>query len=119
MATKEGGKRRKKEPAYRYHGSPTDSSEAVSETRCVAQAKKFFYDWLDRERPWNKHKSAYKLMEAVVEKAADVFAGEWRPTVEQYNERERQLIDITTELDDHPKDYNGPCNCADCRYEGA
>ena len=82
----------------------------------TAQAKKSFYDYLDRERPWNKsgNQNMYTLMEEIVEKAALYFTGERKYSSQDMTKMEGMVIRLTENLSKHPDDYDGPCGCQEC-----
>lgn len=87
----------------------------------VAQARKFFHDWLDETRPWARCRDGgvYEMMEQIVDKAAAFFRNENRPTVEDVTRLQRSLLRFTADMSEHPGSYDGPCACAECRsYDG-
>jgi len=88
-------------------------------TVSIEAARKNFYDWLDRKRPWAQpeNKNVYRMMEEMVDAAAWCFRGDKRPTTEEVGELRRALCRFTRQLNEHPKDYDGPCMCAECRSQ--
>ena len=82
----------------------------------LAQARKYFHDWLDEQRPWaHPGVDVYEMMEQMVDAAARYFRGEVRPTTEQIRKLTEAIEYFSSTHDQHPVDYDGPCNCAECR----
>lgn len=82
----------------------------------VAQAKKFFHDWLDSTRPWAQpNVNCYEMMEEMVRRAASYFTDERQVSLDDVKKLESDLILVTEKLEEHPDGYVGPCQCAECR----
>lgn len=88
------------------------------------QAKKFFHDWLDRQRPWAQadvQENVYLMMERIVDAAAQAFAGIDPPDslAQRLRQREADLIALTDKMQHHPDSYHGPCCCDECKADAA
>ena len=87
--------------------------------KSVAQARKFFYDYLDNTRPWAKpNVNVYEMMEEMVNKATVYFTDERVASVEEVDKLTAYLERFTADLTEHPEGYAGPCQCAECLQNG-
>lgn len=81
----------------------------------IAQAKKLLYDFMDKRRPWASCNDVYSMMEEIVAYAAFAFRNEQIITPTTVKELENHLVRFTLPLKEHPKGYDGPCGCQECR----
>lgn len=85
----------------------------------IDQARKAFFDWLEKNRPWvTAGQDAYGMMAEIVDQAALAFRGDWRPSLQEWQEREAEVLKLTESMDEHPEGYEGPCLCGMCREAG-
>lgn len=89
-------------------------SRGASSTVSIPQARKILHDYLDGNRPWARCSDMYVVMEQIVDEAQAAFTGTRRPTNKEYEELEKSLLKITASLQEHPENYEGPCDCAEC-----
>lgn len=91
---------------------------AIPTSPSIPHARKMLYDYLDDNRPWASTKDVYAMMEAIVDYAAFAFRDEIRPTKEDVRKMGVHLLRFTLPLTEHPENYDGPCDCAECRSSG-
>ena len=84
-----------------------------------ARARKAFYNWLDRTRPWAQPKNSsnvYPMMEEMVDRASICFTGERGPGTDKATQVfEDHILKISESLSEHPEGWDGPCNFLECR----
>lgn len=81
----------------------------------VQHARKMLMDYMDSKRPWSNCQDVYVMMEDIANYASFAFRNDHVPTKDEVSVLESDILKITSILQEHPDEYQGPCNCAECR----